>query len=115
MSKKGALTDLKRCTRRSESYQSLWERDYMLILDGDSTIKRWERCRSLWIPYKDAEGQRRGYNPDFVVERTDGAKEVHEVKGIHLLGNPETTRKLEAGKEFCRKRGMEFKVITRPG
>ena len=85
----------------------------MLLLDGDPTVKRWERCRSLWVPYVDAEGQNRGYNPDFIVERVDSTKELHEVKGGHLLASAETKLKLTAGEEFCRKRGMAFKVITK--
>lgn len=85
----------------------------MTLLDGDSTIKRWERCRALRIPYTKADGKRSRYNPDFIVEREDGTKELHEVKGGHLLTNEETKRKLAAGETFCRMRGMSFKVITR--
>jgi len=113
MSDKGILRDLKRATRTSEPYDSSWERDYMLLLDGDATVKRWERCRSLRIPYTKADGKGGHYNPDFVVERTDGAKELHEVKGGHLLNDDDTQRKLAAGEGFCRKRNMIFKVITR--
>ncbi|MFQ5853396.1 MAG: TnsA endonuclease N-terminal domain-containing protein [Candidatus Binatia bacterium] len=111
--KKGVLRGLKRCTRPSELYDSAWERDYMALLEGDTTIKRWERCRSLRIPYSKADGKRGYYNPDFIVERIDGTKELHEVKGGHLLTNEETKRKLAAAGIFCRKRGMIFKVITR--
>lgn len=85
----------------------------MTLLEGDSTIKRWERCRSLRIPYTKPNGRRSYYNPDFIVERVDGAKELHEVKGGYLLTNEETKRKLAAGETFCRARGMIFKVITR--
>ncbi len=111
--KKGVLTGLKRCTRTSEPYDSAWERDYMALLESDNTIRRWERCRSLRIPYIKADGKRGHYNPDFVVERKDGPRELHEVKGGHLLTNDETKRKLAAGQAFCRQRGMIFKVITR--
>ena len=111
--KKGVLTGLKRCTRTSEPYDSAWERDYMTLLEGDNTIKRWERCRSLRIPYIKANGKRSNYNPDFIVERKDGPKKLHEVKGGHLLTNDETKRKLAAGQAFCSQRGMIFKVITR--
>jgi hypothetical protein len=113
VSEKGILHDLKRGTRTSEPYDSLWERDYMLLLDDDPTIKRWERCRSLKIPYTKADGKRSRYNPDFIVERADGQKELHEVKGGHLLTEADTQRKLAAGEEFCRMRKMVFKVITR--
>lgn len=111
--KKGVLTGLKRCTRTSEPYDSAWERDYMALLESDKTIRRWERCRSLRIPYIKADGKRGHYNPDFIVERKDGPKELHEVKGGHLLTNDETKRKLAAGQAFCRQRGTIFKVITR--
>jgi len=113
MSGKGILHDLKRGTRSSEPYDSEWERDYMLLLEADDSVKRWERCRSLRIPYAKADGGKGHYNPDFIVEHTDGQKEVHEVKGGHLLADADTQRKFAAGDEFCRKRGMVFKVITR--
>jgi hypothetical protein len=113
MSERGVLKDLKRCTRISEPYDSNWERDYMLLLEDDPAVARWERCRSLRIPYTRADGSRSTYNPDFLVERTDGSKELHEVKGDHLVGGEDTRRKLTAGQEFCRNRGMTFKLITR--
>lgn len=85
----------------------------MLLLDADETVKCWERCRSLSIPYTKSDGKRSRYNPDFIVEREDGQKELHEVKGGHLLAAADTQRKLAAGEEFCRTRKMVFKVITR--
>ena len=113
MSEKGILHDLTRGTRASEPYDSTWERDYMLLLDADATVKRWERCRSLRIPYTKADGKRGRYNPDFIIEHEDGQKELHEVKGGHLLADADTQRKFAAGEDFCRKRKMVFKVITR--
>ena len=85
----------------------------MLVLDADETVRRWERCRSLRIPYTKANGKKGRYNPDFIVERADGQKELHEVKGGHFLADADTQRKLAAGEDFCRKRDMVFKVITR--
>ncbi len=113
MSEHGIVSNLKRCTRKSEPYDSTWERDYMLLLDEDETVKKWERCRSLKIPYLKLDHSKATYNPDFIIEREDGSKEIHEVKGTHLRGNPDTERKLKAGEEFCRKRGMIFKIVSR--
>lgn len=113
MSEKGILHNLNRGTREIETYDSSWEREYMLLLDSDETVRRWERCRSLRIPYRKANGKRGLYNPDFIVERLDGQKEIHEVKGGHLLADADTQRKLAAGEEFCRRRNMVFKVVTR--
>jgi hypothetical protein len=114
-SSRGVLRGLKRCTRSSEPYDSTWERDYMMLLEGDDTIKRWERCRSLRIPYRKPDGSRGFYNPDFVVERVDGPKELHEVKGSHLIATKDTERKIAAAEDFCRQRGMVFKIVTRRG
>lgn len=113
MSERGILSGLKCCTRTSEKYDSSWERDYMRLLDDDPTVKRWERCRKLRIPYVNSAGKRSTYNPDFIIERADGVRELHEVKGGHPLWQPDTKLKLEAGERFCRKRGMTYKVITR--
>lgn len=63
--------------------------------------------------FSKTDGRRGTYNPDFLVERVDGTKELHEVKGGHLLGDEDTKRKLDAGEAVCRERGMAFKVITR--
>jgi hypothetical protein len=85
----------------------------MLLLEKDPTIMRWERCRSLRIPYLKADGRHSNYNPDFIIERTDSTRELHEVKGAHLLGDEDTKRKLAAGEAFCRARGMVFRLVTR--
>jgi len=55
----------------------------------------------------------RGYRPDFIIERIDEAKELHEVKGGQFINNPNTIRKHEAARNWCRKRGMRFVVITK--
>lgn len=87
----------------------------MLLLENDETVKRWERCRSLRIPYTRADGRKATYNPDFVIERMDGTKEIHEVKGGHLVDGRDTQRKLKAGDDYCRRHALIFKVITRAG
>lgn len=113
MTKRGILKNLKRCARTSEPFDSKWECDYMLLLEADSTVRRWSRSRSLRIPYTKSDGSAGTYNPDFIVERTDGTKELHEVKGGHLLEQADTKRKIAAGEAFCRKRGMIYRLITR--
>ena len=85
----------------------------MRVLEKDAAIKRWERYRSLRIPYKKANGSRGYYNPDFIVQFVDGTKEIHEVKGTHLLNDENNIRKLKAGQAFCKKRGMVFKVVSK--
>ncbi|MBI1879231.1 MAG: TnsA endonuclease N-terminal domain-containing protein [Chloroflexi bacterium] len=47
------------------------------------------------------------------MERIDGAKELHEVKGGQYLNNLDTMRKHEAARNWCKKRGMKFVVVTK--
>jgi TnsA endonuclease N terminal len=65
------------------------------------------------IQYVTEAGNVRGYHPDFLLERVGGGKELHEIKGGHLLKNPDTIRKHEAAKNRYKKRGMNFVVVTK--
>jgi hypothetical protein len=47
------------------------------------------------------------------VEKVDGKKELHEVKGTQFLDNPDTIRKHERAKTWCRQRSMNFVVVTK--
>jgi hypothetical protein len=53
------------------------------------------------------------YHPDFLIERGDGKKELHEIKGGQYIQNPDTIRKHEAAKSWCSKREMRFVVVTK--
>ena len=37
----------------------------------------------------------------------------HEVKGGHLIQNPDTKRKFEAAERWCAERDMKFVVVTK--
>jgi len=82
-------------------------------LERDPLVVRWTRHHGLRIPYQKRFGSRGHYEPDFLVELAGGDKELREVKGEHLLGDNNTQKKLRAGDEFCRQRGMKFKVVTK--
>lgn len=82
-------------------------------LDRDPLVARWTRHHSLRIPYRKWWGGRGHYEPDFLAELVDGTKELREVKGGHLFTDMNTARKLRAGDQFCRGRGMVFRVITK--
>lgn len=96
-----------------ERYDSKWELQYMRRLERDKTVVKWTKNHGISIPYVTEAGNVRGYLPDFLVERPDGVKELHEVKGTQLLENPDTRRKHEAAREWCRRRGMNFLVVTK--
>ena len=96
-----------------ERYDSSWELQYMKKLERDKTVAKWTKNHGITIQYVTAAGNVRGYRPDFLIERVDGAKELYEVKGGQYLNNPDTIRKHEAAKNWCKKREMSFVVVTK--
>jgi hypothetical protein len=65
------------------------------------------------LPVRHRSKQGARLPPDFLLERIDGAKEPHEVKGSQFINNPNIIRKHKAARNWCRKRGMYFVVITK--
>lgn len=96
-----------------ERYDSDWELQYMKRLERDKNIAKWTKNHGISIQYVTAAGNVRGYHPDFLVEKTDLTIELHEVKGTQFLENPDTIRKHEAARNWCRRRSMNFVVITK--
>jgi len=82
-------------------------------LDRDPIILKWTRHHDLKIPYRKWWGGRGRYEPDFLIELFGGGREIREVKGDHLFGDKNTSRKLKAGEAYCREQGWKFRVITK--
>ncbi|MBI2042712.1 MAG: hypothetical protein HYT21_03145 [Candidatus Nealsonbacteria bacterium] len=110
---KGRLSGLKKNPEESASYDSLLERDYMIELEQDPAIRSWTKKHGIKIPYTFLGLFTRNYLPDFLVEYNDGSKELHEGKGLPLLFWCSTKAKRAAAQEWCKARGMRYKVITR--
>lgn len=96
-----------------ERYDSSWELQYMKKLERDKTVAKSTKNHGITVQYVTEAGNVRGYRPDFLIECNDGTKELHEVKGGQFINDPNTIRKHEAAKSWCRKRGMRFVVITK--
>jgi hypothetical protein len=96
-----------------ERYDSSWEREYMKRLEKDKTVIKWTQNHGVTIQYVTEAGNVRGYRPDFLIEKIDKQIELHEIKGGQFLENPDTKRKHEAAKNWCKKRGMNFMVVTK--
>ena len=96
-----------------ERFDSSWEKDYMKRLEKDKTVAKWTKNHGITIQYVTEAGNVRGYRPDFLLERIDGDKELHEIKGGQYISNPDTLRKHESAKNWCLKRGMKFVVVTK--
>lgn len=112
ISKRGVLTNLEKSPYGSEKYDSALERQYMVELERDPAIKSWTKKHNIKIPYK-FFGLTRHYNPDFLVEYSDGTKEIHETKGLPLLLWLSTKLKRETADEFCKRQGWKYKLITK--
>ena len=112
-SEHGDLENLTKSAYSVERYDSSWERQYMKRLEKDKTVSKWTKNHGITIQYVTEAGNVRGYRPDFLIETVNGPKELHEVKGGQYLQNPDTRRKHEAAKNWCKRRGMRFVVVTK--
>lgn len=73
---KGVVTPPSPLGRAARDMNS-WEQDYAARLASDSTVAWFE-----YEPIKLRLAKNTGYTPDFIVVRTSGAIEAHEVKGF---------------------------------
>ena len=110
---RGDLENPSKSAYSVERYDSGWELEYMRRLERDKTVAKWTKNHGITIQFVTEAGHVRGYRPDFLVERIDGTKELHEVKGGQFLENPDTKRKHEAAATWCMKRHMKFLVVTK--
>ncbi len=112
VSKKGTLINLKKSQFGSENYDSALEREYMVELERDPSVKSWTKKHGIRVPYKFLLFTRH-YLPDFLVELRDGSKEIHETKGLPFILWVTTKLKRLSAEEFCRERGWKYKLITK--
>jgi hypothetical protein len=82
-------------------------------LEADSLVEAWTKNHKIRIPYIDHQNRKREFRPDFLVRLESGKLELREVKGGHLIQNPDTKRKFEAAQAWCAKRDLAFVVVTK--
>lgn len=89
-------------------FGSSWELRRMKELDEDASVKAWSWSKHeiAWI---DTDGKERKYFPDFDVEYSDGRLAIEEIKGYV---DESSRRKIEAGKQYCAARGIEYRVLN---
>lgn len=110
---KEEFKDIKKSPWNFELCDSGWEKEEMEKLEKDENVKKWTKNHGLRIPYRNDIGKVSYYLPDFLVEFKDGSKEIREIKGAHLLKAKDTAKKIDSAREWCRVRGMSYKVISR--
>ena len=95
----------------------------MIWLETSKDVKYWgSECFS--IPYFYIDGTTHRYYPDYFVEMMNGDKYVIEIKPKNQTQQPlnencwawkeyqKNLCKWRAAKEFCEKKGYQFKILT---
>lgn len=98
-------------TGKTSYYRSSWELRFMVQLDNDPHVKDYQ-YEPFVIPYVWDGGDHR-YLPDFLVEYSDGRKELIEVGPEKLKEeNFRNQAKIESARLFCESRGWTFRVVS---
>ena len=95
-----------------ERYDSDMERMFMAKLERDTEVAKWQKRHGISIPWIDSQGRKCNYRPDFLIEYTDGRKELIEVKNPALIDSPAVLRKQNAAEQWCQRRGMTYRMAT---
>ena len=108
---RGELTGLTKEPSRKGKYDSLFEKEYMLLLEKDAGVKEWTKDHGIKIPYKALGIFNRNYLPDFLVTYQDGTQQVHETKGAGFLFWNSTHRKIKAGRKWDKEHNIEYVFV----
>lgn len=97
--------------RRFLEYESLLERDWMLLLDFDREVE-WICEQPLRLRYL-KDGKPASHVPDLLVWRP-GAPELCDVKSVEHLEDPEFVAQVEATGLACAEAGFGYRVLAEP-
>lgn len=97
-------------------YQSSIERDYMLILEYDPTVKSYE-AQSVTIKYKDWDEKKqkwknRQYTPDFCILKSDHSQVLVECKAKKFVNSEMNQHKFAVARQWCAEHNWTFLVLT---
>jgi hypothetical protein len=96
--------------KRKIRYDSSWELERMKYLEADSFVVSYKK-NPVQIPYA-LNGQAHYYFPDFLVEYKGGHRVLEEIKPTAFLNDPRNVEKLKAGRLFCRRLGIKFRILS---
>jgi TnsA endonuclease N terminal len=103
-----AITSKADETVQCESFQ---ERKLTLLLDRDPTVQEY-RSQPERFAFTDTQGTSHTYVPDFIVWKTTGEVEIHEVTLTSRREKWSIAEREKAAREICRKRGWSYVVHT---
>ena len=91
---------------------SSWEQKFFSDIQKDKTVVNVIR-EGFSIKYISPEDNKiHSYFPDFLVEYSDGRKEIIEIKASYKLSDPKVILKINAAMEYCSKNDILYKVLT---
>ncbi|MDT7809235.1 MAG: hypothetical protein QOJ70_3048 [Acidobacteriota bacterium] len=105
---------------RMTGFESSLERDFLLLLDFDAAVARYEE-QPVRIKYVDATGRRRTYTPDVLVHYHDDLDASADTRPLlcevkyreDLFANwKEYKPKIRAGRAHARGQGWRFQIVT---
>jgi hypothetical protein len=96
---------------RFVEYESLLERDWLLLLDFDRDVE-WMCEQPLRLSYV-KNGQRASHVPDLLVWRA-GTPELCDVKSEERLEDPRFLAQVEATGRACAEAGFVYRVLSEP-
>jgi hypothetical protein len=103
-----AITSKANETVQCESFQ---ERKLTLLFDRDPTIQEY-RSQPKRLVWTDAQNKTHTYVPDFMVWKTTGGVEIHEVTLTSRQDRVSIQAREQAAREICRKEGWRYVVHT---
>jgi hypothetical protein len=95
-------------TVQCESFQ---ERKLTLLFDRDSSIQAY-RSQPERFTFTDTQGTSHTYVPDFIVWKTTGEIEIHEVTLISRQDRFSIQERERAARSICQQRGWQYVVHT---
>jgi hypothetical protein len=92
-------------------YESLLERDWMLLLDFDREVE-WICEQPLRLRYR-RDDEPASHVPDLLAWRA-GAPELCDVKSVERLGDPQFVAQVRAMRLACAGAGIGYRVLAEP-
>jgi hypothetical protein len=103
-----AVTSKANETVQCESFQ---ERKLTLLFDRDPTIQEY-RSQPERFAFTDSQGRGHTYTPDFMVWKTTGEVEIHEVTLTSRQERFSIQEREKAAQDICQRRGWHYVVHT---
>lgn len=95
-------------TVQCESFQ---ERKLTLLFDRDLTIREY-RSQPEQVAFTDSQGKPHTYTPDFILWKTTGEVEIHEVTLTSRQDRFSIQEREKAARAICQQRGWRYIVHT---